>query len=362
MCFTRNSLLSYLRLETLAVLFALGFHGFSSAATINIEPVMYGNNTIDVSIRVDGQERCRIKSKNVEGIPAKNSPCRFSISTTDKSMVVTGKYSSQDSETGRPKILKGEQTFEMVDLEPTTSQLRRSGTPFGQRVKNFMASAQLFAIAHKVESIDMHGEKPASAKEIDAAQKRLGYPLPPELVSILTTVGPIQIGDHSMTSAATLADSYTTMLRDWGGNESDLADNYSPKKLEFLKTSTLLFTELGDGMGGLLYRPPPSASCGDEGIYVWTSQENGSWSLSKNGACPNFERVFRWLLDQFVIGDLADEIEARDGAVVIDTSTGTQYLELGTENDETFQLSLKRDWRKSNIENERPTDTQGKSK
>lgn len=362
MCFTGNSLLRYLRLETLAVLFALGFHGLSSAATINIEPVMYGNNTIDVSIRVDGQERCRIKHKSIEGTPTKNPPCRFSVSTTDKSIVVMGKYSSEDSETGRLTTLKGEQTIEIVDLEPTTSKLTRPGTPFGQRVKDFMASAQLFAITHKIESIDMHGGKPASAKEVAAAQKRLGYPLPPELVSILTTVGPIQIGDHSMTSAVTLADSYTTMLRDWGEDESDLVNSYSPKKLDFLKASTLLFTELGDGIGGLLYRPPPSKSCGDKGIYVWTSQESGSWSLSKNGACPNFERVFRWLLDQFVIGDLAEEVEETTGAVVIDTSTGTQHLQLRTENHEEFQLSLKRNWSKSSVGDEQPTDNRDQGK
>lgn len=329
---------------TLFALFALSFHGFSSAATIDIEPAVYGEDSIDVSIVVDGHEQCRITRNAGEDTTAKRTPCRFSTSTTTNSIVVTGQYSSLDGADGPRTTFKVKQTIDLVDFGPVGGKLTASGKPFGQRVVDFISAARQFASQHELQSFDLEGGKRASAADIDQAQKRLGYPLPEELVSLLTTVGEIREGDNSMTPVASIADSYTTMLHVWETDESDLIDSYSPAMLELLKASTLLYTEVGDGLGGLLYRPPPTKACGDRGLYVWTSQEGGTESLSNNGACPDFDRVFRWLLDRFVIEPLANELQENTNSVLIDTSSSIQHLQLSGETYETFRVTLRRSW------------------
>jgi hypothetical protein len=341
---------------------AIGIQGLASAATIDIEPLVYGDISMDVSILVDGHEQCRIKRKGSDPAPVKDTLCRLSLSTTGSSIVVVGKYSIEDVASGQPTIRKGQQTFELVDFEPATSKLARNGSPFGQRVNDFIKSARSFSSQHELQGFDLEGGKVSSKEDIEQAQKRLGYPLPPELASLLTTVGEIHEGDNSMTSIETITDSYTMMLRDWGTDEPDLIESYSPKSLELLKASTLLYTEVGDGLGGLLYRPPPSKACGDKGLYVWISQEGRTSGLSKNGACPDFERVFRWLLDRFVIEQLADEMHETTGSVLIDTSTGIQHLQLVAENGEEFRLTLSRTWQNDIVGDDQGAGTQAADK
>jgi hypothetical protein len=345
--------------STLLLALAIGIQGLASAATIDIEPLVYGDISMDVSILVDGHEGCRIKRKGSDPAPMKDTPCRLSLSSTGSPIVVVGKYSIEDVASGQPTIRKGQQTFDLVDFEPATSKLARNGSPFGQRVNDFIKSARSFSSQHELQGFDLQGGKVSSKEDIEKAQNRLGYPLPPELASLLTTVGEIHEGDNAMTSIDTITDSYTMMLRDWGTDEPDLIESYSPKSLEVLKASTLLYTEVGDGLGGLLYRPPPTKACADKGLYVWTSQEEGTSSLSKNGACPDFERVFRWLLDRFVIEPLADEMHETTGSVLIDTTTGIQHLQLVAESGEEFRLMLKRSWQKDPAADDQAVVNQG---
>ncbi|MEO7326719.1 MAG: SMI1/KNR4 family protein [Dokdonella sp.] len=350
---------------TLAIallLLVLRMQSVSSAATVDIEPVVYGGHAVDLSILVGGHEQCTIKLKGADGTAAKNAPCRLSLSKADDSIVVAGNYSFENGTKGRYAIRKGRQTIDVVDFEPASRALTRPGAPFGPRVSEFMKSARLFASKYKLESFDMEGGKPASSAEIDRAQKRLGYALPPELVSLLTTIGEIRQGDNAMTSVAKITDSYATMRQDWGTDEADLTDSYSPTMLAFLKASTLLYTEVGDGLGGLLFRPPPTKACGDEGIYIWTTQEEGTRNLSMDGACPNFERVFRWLVDRFVIERLADEMQEKAGAVLIDSSSGVQHLALTIEDGEAFRVALNRTWGESPLEDAQSTGKQGPKK
>jgi hypothetical protein len=123
-----------------------------------------------------------------------------------------------------------------------------------------------------------------------------------------------------------------------------MADDYSPKMQELLRASTLLFTEVGDGLGGLLYRPPPTKACGERGIFYWTSQEGGEHNLSAKGACPDFAGAFRWLLEGFVVSDLADRLDEEKGIVLIDSSTGGQTLRLEVSEGPGFAVGLARRW------------------
>ena len=298
------------------LLFVATTQSVSTAAIIDIAPRPYGDQRMDVSIVVDGLEKCRISYNSGDEAPTKATRCRFDLSVPSQRISVVGEYSSGASVRGKPMVFKGERSFELIDFEPASRSLTRPGASFGQRVKDFMKAARAFASKHDLEDFHMEGGESVSIAEIEQAQERLGYPLPAQLVSLLSTVGEIRMRNHYMTAVETITDSYTTMRRMWETDEPHLSDSYAPDMLGFLRASTLLFTEVGDGLGGLLYRPPPSKSCGDNGTYIWTTQESGTWSLSKDAACPDFAAVFRWLIDRFVIYKLADELDENTGAVV----------------------------------------------
>ncbi len=340
------------KFATRLALLALSLPCTSSAATFEIESLFYGAESVDMSIVVDGHEQCRIIREAGDERQEKGTPCRFSATVSTHPIVVMGKYGDQDSEGGPRTTRKVKTTFDLIDFEPATRQLTTPGKPFGPRVAAFIKEAKHFASQHNLQSFDLQGSKPASHADIEKAQKRLGYALPSELVSLLTTIGAIREGDNAMTSVESITDSYTTMQKDWGTEEADLIDSYSPGMLELLKASTLMYTEVGDGLGGLLYRPPPTKACGDKGLYVWTTQEEGTESLSKNGACPDFERVFRWLLDRFVIERLAEEVQEDTHLVLIDSTKGVQHLQLSAQNYEVFRLELASVWQTSIIKDE----------
>ncbi len=344
MSLTAQAIFRSSKFATRLALIALCLPCASSAATYEIEALFNGAESADLLIVVGGHEQCRITRQAGDDAVGKGTPCQFSAATSINSIVVVGKYSSQDGENGARTTRKVKTSFDLIDLEPATRQLKILRKPFGQRVAAFITSARQFANQHNLQSFDLDGSKPASHADIENAQKRLGYALPSELVSLLTTIGAIHEGDNTMTSVESIADSYTTMRKDWETEEADLIDSYSPGMIELLKASTLLYTEVGDGLGGLLYRPPPTKACGDKGAYIWTTQEEGTESLSKNGACPDFARVFRWLLDRFVIERLAEEMQETTGSVLIDTSTDVQHLQLSAQDYQEFRLVLTSDW------------------
>lgn len=80
---------------------------------------------------------------------------------------------------------------------------------------------------------------------------------------------------------------------------------------------------------------------------MWTIPQESSESLSTNGACPDFERLFRWQLARFVIERLAREIQASTGSVLVDTSTGVQHLQLSAQDHEACRLLLTSGWQQA---------------
>jgi hypothetical protein len=325
-----------LRTLLLASALAIGRQGL--AAMIELTPDITDETSIDLAVLVDGQSRCSLKREVVEAHAASRvqSNCRFELPETARSLVVRGEY-----KIARNAVRKGEQTVALVDFAPVSAHLLQTGKPYGERMADFITATNAFAQRHKGGS-DIAPGKPVDAAAIDAARTRLGYALPADWVSLQKRVGAIGIGDHHMTPVGELTDSYTFMRRNWGTPEAAMQAEYSPRMQEFLKTSTLLFTEVGDGLGGLLFRPPPTKACGDRGTYYWTSQEGGSVDLSKDGACADFAEAFRWVLEGFLISDLADKLQDEEGALLIDSSTGLQHVRLRLESSGNFKLGFER--------------------
>ncbi|HEY6940176.1 hypothetical protein [Dokdonella sp.] len=295
---------------------------------------------IDLVIDVDGAPACSVR-RDVARDAARSVLCRFELAQGPHALRAHGGYALRGD--GGERTRKGEQAIALLDFAPAAALLAKPGRPYGERVDAFIQATRAFAREHGVE-VYLDAGTPAGAATLDAARQRLGFDLPADFVSMQRTVGAIRIGDHSMTSAADLRDAYGAIVKDWGTPEAAMREDYSPDMQEFLRASTLLFTEVGDGLGGLLYRPPPTKACGARGIYYWTSQEGGDENLSANGACPDFAAAFRWLVEAFVIDELADALADEHGSVLVDTSTGAQALELELVEGDAFGIGLARRW------------------
>ena len=296
---------------------------------------------VDIVVDVDGKPACSLRG-DVGGDAARSVLCRFELVPGPHALHAHGEYVLR-GDGGKGRTRKGEQAIALLDFAPVSALLAGTGRPFGERVAAFIKAARAFAREHDV-AVYLEAGKPAGPAELDRARQRVGYDLPADFLSMQRAVGAITIGDHSMTPADRLRDAYSAMLEDWGTPAEAMQREYSPKMQELLKSSTLLFTEVGDGLGGLLYRPPPTKACGAGGIYYWTSQEGGDENLSANGACPDFAGAFRWLVEAFVIADLADSLADEHGSVLVDTSTGTQTLALDLADGDAFGVGLARRW------------------
>ena len=326
-----------------AVIAACGFVFVQAvhAVPVEVSAALWSGTEVDLVLAVDGNTVCTLKGKQGDADTAVDPVCRFELAPTTRTLQVRGRFVATDD--GRRQRYAGEQTIALLDLAPVSRLLLDAQRPYGQRVAAFIKALQSVALEHAL-GFAVETGKPADAAAIAAAEKRLGFALPPELVSVLRTVGAIHIDDHSMTEAAALRDGYGAIIHDWGTPEAAMSEDYSPAMQKLLRASTLLFTEVGDGLGGLLYRPPPTKACGERGIYYWTSQESSDHNLSANGACPDFTGAFRWLLEGFVIADFADALAEEQGIVVIDSSTGAQKLRLTVAGGSGFAVGLAREW------------------
>ena len=329
-----------MRVRCLLAAAGLAFAAPAPAAPVDLSAGLWSGMTARVAVLVGDTVVCALQRADAasDAEPA----CRFELPAATTRLRLRGEYATPKDGGGRLRHA-GERTIALLDFAPVSRELDAPQRPYGERVAAFLRRLRAFAHEQQID-IGIETGKPETAAALAAAEQRLGYALPAELVSLLRTVGAIEIGDHSMTAAASLRDGYSAIVKDWGTPEAAIAEDYGPKMQGLLKASTLLFTEVGDGLGGLLYRPPPTKACGERGIYYWTSQEGGDENLSANGACPDFAGAFRWLLEGFVIGALADDLADERDVTLIDTATGTQPLKLEFSNESGFGVGLARRW------------------
>lgn len=268
--------------------------------------------------------------------------CRFELPAGVRTLTLRGRYTPS----GGLRARIGERRYSVLDLGPATRELAATGRPYGERVAAFFRQ---FDRLTGRDPDTAKGEKPFGAVEIAAAEKRLGYPLPVEFASLLTTVGSLSFGDDWLTKPAEIENAYDQMVHVWGTPEEAMATDYSESMRASLKKSVLLFNEAGDGYGGLLYRPGPTKSCGEHGVYYWTSQEGGTDRLlNTDGSCMDFAAAFRWLLGWRLL-EAESEDAAEDGSpprLVIDGAAAVMQLRLEVDGSEDkFAVTLRGHWR-----------------
>lgn len=328
-----------------ALLVAISGPAFAVPVTINLHPMVGASAALDLELQVDGRVVCAISK--AAGIKSPAEPCRFELPLDARSVRVRGSYGDADGRADARWTREGEGVARLIDFAPVSRTLESPATPYGERMRAFIAATQRFV--H--DRLPSHGGMiragdPAAAPAIEAAEKRLGYALPADFVSMQRTVGAVAIGDHGVTPIAQITDALTQIRTQWGTPEAALNEEYSDAQQAALKSSTLLFTEVGDGLGGVRYRPAPNAACAKDPAFIWMAQESDTQVLkSADGRCMDFAGAFRWLLEGFLISDIASALGEQEPTVLLDTSTGPQVLTLDLDRHGTaFGVSLTRAW------------------
>ena len=64
-----------------------------------------------------------------------------------------------------------------------------------------------------------------------------------------------------------------------------------------LKSLVVLYADVGDGVGGLLYEPKGGSKSAKQGTYYWLSQDLSDLLLLENsdGSCKNYTEAMIWL-------------------------------------------------------------------
>lgn len=333
-----------------AALFACAFACPVQATSVDVFAYPAEDEGVNLVLLADGKEVCAITiahpAKAVRDTPA----CHFEWPPSVAKLTVRGSYEGTHWRTGKRYRHQGEQSWPLVDFGPVAARLKPAGKPYGDRLADFIKAANAFARERIGQGHELaRAGKPASDAEIAAAEKRLGYALPREFVSMLRTLGSVTLNaDNAVIGVDQIDDAGTQMRKVWGTPDEAMKADYSEKQRANLRASTLLFSEAGDGYGGLRYRPAPTETCGDKPFYQWISQEGGDAKLlHADRRCMDFAEAFRWLIDGFLIDAYADDLRAKEGALLVDTSLDSMPLVLQTEPDR-FGISLTVRWQGPN--------------
>jgi hypothetical protein len=295
-----------------------------------------------LALSVEGGEPCR---SQWTGKDQYRDICTLELPRDAGALSLQGDFAWVHYNRGKQKA-KGQQRWQIVDIGPLMSGLRDTKKPFGQRLHDFVAAKAEFERKHKalVEAagpLPLELKAPASPAAVKEGEKRLGFRLPPEYESLLLKAGGMSLDDSSTTDADQLMNAYDFMVKVWETPPKHLAASVSPRTATLLKTSAPLFTEVGDGLGALLYHPEKTAACGGQPAYYWIHQDTIDEPVllkNRDGKCKDFTEAMMW-----VVATLG--LDQYDGSgldlVLVDRSApGPWKLELLHEDGFHFRLSV----------------------
>jgi hypothetical protein len=207
--------------------------------------------------------------------------------------------------------------------------LRDVARPFGARMKGLLVALPDFEkasgglVEESTHLIDA-GEK-GTAAAIAAAEKRLGYALPPEYASLVVESGVTQLEDSYFARPEKLANAFEQMVTQWETPRERLEKALSERTKALYRSGTLLFTEVGDGLGGLLYRPAPVAECGGKAAFYGMHQDgidSPEILRARDGSCRTFLQAMLWVLGEQLFQGYDD---TGDLGVVVDRSAAAPF-------------------------------------
>ena len=253
--------------------------------------------------------------------------CLLAIPASATELRLSGEVTWRDGD-GRTRTAKGTQRWKLLDVSPMAGPLRDASRPLGEGMKALLAARPAFerGSGGLVEEIERtRGTEKATPQAVAAAEKRLGYRLPDGYASLVTTLGDVGLGDMSFTRPESIADAYTQMTTLWGSPREVLEEELTPKARAYYGSGTILFTEVGDGYGGLLYRPGPVAACGGGPAFSWFHQDEilaPRLLRRADGSCMDFAAAAL----RIVGTQLFQQYDDSGGAfIVVDRSASTPF-------------------------------------
>ncbi len=278
-----------------------------------------------VTLEVAGAPPCVIVLK---GDGKSREACTIPLPAGVNAIRLSGEVRWKHWTKGR-QVSKGTQSWKVLDLGPVVAPLRDASRPIGARMKGLVAALPAFEkasgglVEESAYLVDA-GEK-GTAAAVAAAEKRLGYALPPDYASLVVDFGVPQLGDSYFERPEKLASAFEQMVKQWGTPRADLEKALSGKTKALYRSGTLLYTEVGDGLGGLLYQPAPVPECGGKaGFYGVHQDDIDSPELLRaaDGSCRTFLQSVLWVLSEQLFQSYDD---TGDAGVVVDRSAPAPF-------------------------------------
>lgn len=193
--------------------------------------------------------------------------CKFTISREAKRLRLTGEWMPKNG-----KRSTFDKVWQLMDFAPFTADLYDFSRPLIDRVISFDKKLRAIEIESEGDFRNVLTLREATSQEadFDAAESRLGVKLPVALRELLRYR--IVIGEHSQFFAATRIDFVSAeATRNWGYNGPGLNLDHvtSPEIKALYDRSVLVFSEVGDGCGGLAWDP---SGAGDA-EWFWVHEE-----------------------------------------------------------------------------------------
>lgn len=278
-----------------------------------------------VTLEVPGAPPCVVEMRGdgTEGVA-----CTVPLPESVKAIRLSGEVRWTHWEKGK-RVSKGTQSWKVLDVSPMAAPLRDASRPLAERVKALLAARPAFErgsgglVEESGYRIEAGERSPRAA--VAAAEKRLGYALPDGYASLVTGLGAPTIGDSSFERPEALADAFEQMVTGWGTPRAVLEKQLSPAAKALYRSGTILFTEVGDGYGGLLYRPASAGECGGKAELSWFHQDDvhrAAILRRADGSCMDFPAaVLRVLADQL----FAQYDDTGDEGIVVDRSAPAPF-------------------------------------
>ena len=287
------------------------FHRQDVAGTVTFE--VPGSPPCVIPLRGDGKE---------------SVACTVPLPEAVKGVRLTGEVRWKHWEQGK-RVSKGTQSWKVLDVGPMAAPLRDASRPFAERMKALLAARPAFekgsgGLVEESETRIEAGEKSPPAA-VAAAEKRLGFALPPGYASLVTGLGAPTVGDSYFERPEGLADAFEQMVKGWGTPRADLEKRLRPAAKTLFRSGTILYTEVGDGYGGLLYRPAPVAECGGKAELSWFHQDDlqrVEVLRRSDGSCLDFAAAVLRVLARELFSQYDD---TGDQGVVVDRSSPVPF-------------------------------------
>lgn len=317
------------------VVLALVVSSAAEAAKVEVATYWLPEGESRFSLHSGPLELCSFAGRAPAGSTSTTGVCRFELPSSATTLTVRGSATQLvwSSGTGHSavKSASGEMTLPLVDAASMMAPLRDRRLPVAERWKRASAAEAALADSYGgVALIEARGA--ATPAELDAVERRLGFVLPAAYRELATTVGGLGLGDHFVPAPADLSTADRTILVTWGYGDEGTPKVVSPRALERLKRSVLLFFEVGDGMGAQLFLAPPNAACGEKFATLYLHEESLAEAMASLAqdelACAPFDETLIENLERFLVLEHEQALMDESGKLLVDSSAPLLKLNL----------------------------------